>query len=61
MKKERRVVYATVRIEFAAPEGMGYEACDIAQSLAINPNYNSIVNGVELEKVQVEFDQEVYD
>lgn len=61
MKKERRIVYATVRIEFTAPDDMGNEACAIAQSLAINPNYNSIVNGVELEEVQVEFDQEVYD
>lgn len=61
MGKERRVVYATVRIEFTAPDGMGYEACDIAQGLAINPNYNSMLNGVELENVQVVFDQEVYD
>lgn len=61
MKKERRVVYASVRIEFTAPESMDYRACDIAQNLAINPNYNSIVEGVELEDVQIKFDQEVYD
>lgn len=51
-----KTMYLTVRVDFSCPEGMDLETAQgLAESLAIQPNYVSEVNGVELENVEVCF------
>jgi hypothetical protein len=51
-----KTMYLTVRVDFSCPEGMDLgTAQGLAESLAIKPNYVSVVNGVELENVEVCF------
>lgn len=47
-------MYLTVRVDFSCPEGMDLETAQgLAESLAIQPNMVSVVNGVNLEDVEV--------
>ena len=51
-----KTMYLTVRVDYSCPEGMDLETAQgLAESLAIKPNYVSVVNGVELENVEVCF------
>ena len=52
--KEMKTMYLTVRVDFICPEGMDLETAQgLAESLAIQPNMVSVVNGVTLEDVEV--------
>lgn len=47
-------IYLIVRVDFSYPEGMDKETAQgFAESLAIQPNMVSVVNGVTLNGVEV--------
>jgi hypothetical protein len=50
-----KTIYLTVRIDYSYDENRVNEPFSehIATSLAIRPNYNSVVDGVKLEDVEV--------
>lgn len=49
-----KTMYLTVRVDYSCPEGMDLEmAQELAESLAIQPNMVSVVNGVTLNGVEV--------
>lgn len=62
MKTERRTIYVTVRVDFNCPVDMEQlGAQNRAESLAIRPNFNSNVDGVSLEEVEVRFTDVIND
>lgn len=53
MKKAQRTIYAVVRIDFDYDEERDVENIeDVAYGLAINPNYHTVAEGVQLTDVQ---------
>lgn len=50
-----KTIYLTVRIDYSYDENKTneFDSEYIAESLAIRSNYNSVVNGVQLDNVEV--------
>lgn len=50
-----KTIYLTVRVDYSYDESKTneYDSEYIAESLAIRSNYNSVVNGVQLDNVDV--------